>query len=298
MTLFAAALSLAGCGAPGVDAARKDMQLPPAASSLTYEVTLDEPVTVHAILRPNPDRRRVIFVHGTPGDSGAWIDYIAEGRSALELIAIDRPGFGLTRPDKVFPVTADQAKALEPLLTSPGGNKPILVGHSLGGPIVAQAAVDYPDRIGGIIIAAGSLDPDLERDDWYQIVADNPPVRWILPRWLKHTNVEDLELRAHLERLKPRLKDIRIPVMVVHGTRDSLVQYENVAFMQNWMTGTDRLEIVRLEGCNHFLPWNETQPTMWSAIDRMAALLDGDPNPPAIIYPARGEGKSCRESSD
>ena len=227
-----------------------------------------------AVLRaPQPGQRRVIFVHGTPGDAAAFIDYLNTGHPRLDLWSVDRPGFGRTRPKGTVPALADQAGVLEPLLDAPGGRKPILVGHSLGGPVVAKAAARYGDRVGGIIILAGSLDPALERIRFIQYVGEVWPIPWLIPRWLRTANREVFALKGELEVLGPELRGVRAPVTVIHGTEDKLVPYENVAYMRAAFAHTPALDVVTLDGVNHFLPWNSA-PVVWQAIETMAARLD------------------------
>ena len=99
----------------------------------------------------------LIYVHGTPGSASAFRRYLRDPIPDTRTIAYDRPGFGETEPrDPVVSFEA-QARVIEPLLRpSEDGRWPILVGHSLGGPIIARAAADYPDRVGGLVIVAGS----------------------------------------------------------------------------------------------------------------------------------------------
>ena len=196
----------------------------------------------------------VIFVHGTPGSASAWNDYLDDVPEGMDYVAIDRPGFGASEPKAVMPLMSDQALALEPLLPTDGG-RAILVGHSLGGPIIAKAAVLYPQRVGGLVILAGSLDPSLEKIHWIQHIGRWWPISKLIPSSLDHSNREIFALERELEILGDQLDTIDVPVIIIHGTKDRLVPYENVAFMEERMTGA-RLEIVTLEGQNHFLPWN------------------------------------------
>ncbi len=41
---------------------------------------------------------RVILVHGTPGSAEAWTDYLLRPPAGVDLIALDRPGFGRSGP--------------------------------------------------------------------------------------------------------------------------------------------------------------------------------------------------------
>lgn len=217
--------------------------------------------------------QRIIFVHGTPGSARGWISAMAEAPQGFEVIAIDRPGFGETRPSGAVVSLMTQASVLEPLLNAANGKKPILVGHSLGGPIVAAAAVLFGDRIGGVVIAAGSLDPSLEKIHPMQYVGAAPPIRWLLPRHIKNANTELMGLKPELEALAERLNAVTTPIEIVHGTKDDLVPYENVAFMETRLTAASKLEVVTLDGVNHFLPWNSSN-VLWQAILRLSAEND------------------------
>lgn len=199
---------------------------------------------------------RVIYVHGTPGDAGAFAMYIRDSIEGVESISIDRPGFGQTGGSAVRSFEA-QAAAFEPLLVERDGRWPILVGHSLGGPIVARAAADYPDRVGAIVIIAGSLDPNLEHPRWFNYAGAllNP----ILPRLLAVSNAEIFAAPEQTKLLAGVLGKVRCPVVIVHGTEDGLVPYANVEYMQRAFTNAASIEVVTVEGGDHFVPWNQQQ---------------------------------------
>ena len=214
----------------------------------------------------DPSGRRVLFVHGTPGSAGAWADYLLNVPPGLEYMAVDRPGFGKSGPEGAVTSLEEQARALEPLL-KPGT---LLVGHSLGGPIIAKIAALYPDRIGGLVIVAGSLDPALEDINWLQYVGDSGVVSWMLPRAMHNANSELLPLQGELEILATELDRIRAPVTIIHGTKDDLVPFANVAYIQKNLIHVKTLDTVVLDGLNHFLPWN-SKPVIDEAIQKMEA---------------------------
>lgn len=220
------------------------------------------------IQKGNSSGRRIIFVHGTPGSADGWLDTMAAGPADYDLVAIDRPGFGKTKPGDAVTSLMVQAASIEPLLKTTNGLKPILVGHSLGGPIVAAAALLYEDRIGGLVIAAGALDPELEKTHPMQYVGAVPPIRWLLPRAIRNANSELMALKGELEDLEQQLNSLSLPIEIVHGTQDDLVPYENVAFMEGHFQNVQRLQIDRLDGVNHFLPWNSAD-RLWMAIQRL-----------------------------
>jgi len=211
--------------------------------------------------------RRVILIHGTPGSARAWTEFMQTAPSDLHTVAIDRPGFGATAPERPETRLTAQAAALESLLPRRDTPGAILIGHSLGAAVAAEAAARFPERIAAIVLAGGSLDPELERVLWVQRLAQYPPVSWLLPRNLRHANAELISFESELRKLEPRLARVGCPVIVIHGTRDRLVPYANVDFMQRSFSTALHLEIIRLEGAGHFLPWNEKR-ALWDAVRR------------------------------
>lgn len=228
--------------------------------------------TLSVITAGDPTMPRVIYVHGTPGDATNWLDYLSDPVAGWEAASIDRPGFGRSGPNHSVVSLEDQARALEPLLVERRGVKPVLVGHSLGGPIVAKAATMYPDRVGAIVVAAGALDPDLERVLFIQHVGNTALVSWLLPTWAKRSNEELIALEDELRLMQPDLPGIACPVVVIHGTNDSLVPYGNVEFMRTQFAFTPATEFVTLDAGNHFLIWNQQDQTR-EAIRRAMGLM-------------------------
>ena len=222
-------------------------------------------------LRARPrEAFRLVLVHGTPGEARQWADYLKEPPHNVEVIAIDRPGFGVSDPDGPVVSLAAQAAAVAALLGA--GDRPcVLLGHSLGGAIVAQAAALHPARITAVVLIAAALDPALERIHPLQHVGAWPPVRALLGRTLRNANAELVALKPQLECLAPLLPTITAPVVIVHGTADDRVPFANVAYLQRALTGARRVETVVLEGANHFLPWNAANAVR-AAISRALEL--------------------------
>jgi pimeloyl-ACP methyl ester carboxylesterase len=170
------------------------------------------------------------------------------------------------------PSLTDQAAALEPLLVARKGQWPILIGHSLGGPIVAKAAAMYPDKVGAIVIVSGALDPAQEHVLFIQRVGNAPLVRWLLPRWARNSNCELIPLKGELETLASELPDIHCPIVIVHGRKDQLVPFANVAYMQAAFAGNDHVAVLTLDDANHFIPWTH-KPMMDRAIQQAIDML-------------------------
>jgi pimeloyl-ACP methyl ester carboxylesterase len=201
----------------------------------------------------------VVLVHGTPGSATGWADYLTAPPAGADVVALDRPGFGASAPDGAVPSLAAQAAAVMALL--PMDRRPVvLLGHSLGAPIVAwaaaQLAAEQPERSVAIVMLAGSLDPAQERVHAMQHIGAWKPVQWLLPRTIRNANAELMALKPELEALGTILPSVKAKVVIVHGTADDLVPVANVAYMQERFSGARCISTVLLEGQNHFLPWN------------------------------------------
>jgi len=226
---------------------------------MVYEAADDLGWQIHAVVAGDPEGQRFVFVHGTPGSHEAWDDYLAAVPEGFEYIAIDRLGFGESDPREAVIPFEHHASSIKPLLVTRNGRKTILVGHSLGGPIIAFTAAAYPEDVGAIVSAAGSFDPELEEILFIQHVGDMWPIRPMLPRAIRNANHEIFGHEDELKKLSPLLKQLRMPVVVIQGTEDDLVPYENVAYLKDMFEPDQPVVYVELKGQNHFLPWNSKE---------------------------------------
>jgi pimeloyl-ACP methyl ester carboxylesterase len=254
---------LAGCGPPGPRASAAAMAGLARASYRVPSLGL----TVSYLSAGTPGARRIVFVHGTPGDAESWVDFLLHTPEGFEYVAIDRPGFGRTEPGDALPSLAAQAEALVPLLDR---ERTILVGHSYGGPVIAELAARHPDRVAGLVILAGALDPGQEKIHPVQHAGEWWGVRSVIPRAWRNANRELLPLKGELERLAPRLERITAAVTIVHGTADTLVPVANVGYMRPRFTHAKSVRTIVLPDQSHFLPW-EHRPVIERAIATLAA---------------------------
>lgn len=196
---------------------------------------------------------RMVFVHGTPGSAEGWLDFVAEPVVAgWEMLAVDRPGFGRSDPRDAVTSLAEQADALVPLLEARGGRRAVLVGHSLGGPIVLRAAIDHPELVGAVVVLSGNADPALEDVAWYNAVA--AVLEPVLPRALRNSNRELYPHREELEVLADGLGGVRCPVLIVHGAKDTLVPIANAYWLRDALRAAPTTFVV-LKDHGHLLPW-------------------------------------------
>jgi len=214
---------------------------------------------MHYVKAGDESKPLVVFLHGSPGSLSAFIDFLADTillKNAL-LITADRPGFGYSNFGLAEPSLQKQAEAIKPILETYKNNRPIiLVGHSLGGPLIARIAIDYPYLVDGLIIVAGSIDPALEPDEtWFRAPLSTPFLSWILPRSFRASNDEIYKLKPELNKMIPLWKNITCPVIVIQGGKDSLVPPRNADFAKKMLINA-KVEFVIVDDMNHFVPWS------------------------------------------
>jgi pimeloyl-ACP methyl ester carboxylesterase len=222
---------------------------------------------IHYTKSGAPGEALVLMVHGSPGSSDAMLDYLADTNLTKQalVVTVDRPGFGYSDFGKAERSLSAQAQQLRPLVEKyrTPGKKTILIGHSYGGPLIARMAMDFPELVDGLVIVAGSIDPALEPDYWWARPLDWWALRWMLPPAFRVSNQEILPLKKELEAMLPFWADIRCPVTVIQGTKDSLVPAGNADFARRMLVNSRPLQVQMLEGEDHFIMW--TKSTVISA---------------------------------
>ncbi len=101
----------------------------------------------------NLTQQPLVFIHGS-GDSGRVWRFQVEHFGVQRAFALDLPGHG-QRPDTLpAEVTVqDYAYAVHDIVTQELHlQKPIIVGHSLGGAIALMMALEYSNELGGIVL--------------------------------------------------------------------------------------------------------------------------------------------------
>ncbi|MEQ8552781.1 MAG: alpha/beta hydrolase [Cyclobacteriaceae bacterium] len=198
----------------------------------------------------------VVFIHGSPGSWNAFSGYLTTDSllSNYDMISIDRPGFGYSDYGLAEPSIKNQALLMSEVLKNFSQRKKILVGHSLGGPLIARMAMDNPELVQGLLFLAPSIDPDMEKFEWYRALIKTWLGDLVVPTDFWVSNEEIVPLRAELEKMVPLWAEISVPCIVIHGTKDTFVPVENADFAKK-MIADSLVTVNYLEGVHHFIPW-------------------------------------------
>jgi pimeloyl-ACP methyl ester carboxylesterase len=100
--------------------------------------------------------KTVIFVHGWTCDETSWKEQVPELSKHYRVITLDLPGHGKSGSPKDDKITMDLfARAVEAVRAEAKAEKAVLVGHSMGTPVVVQYARLYPQHVAGLVFVDG-----------------------------------------------------------------------------------------------------------------------------------------------
>ncbi|HET9104563.1 MAG TPA: alpha/beta hydrolase [Solirubrobacteraceae bacterium] len=232
-------------------------------------------------------RPDVLLLHGQPGGARDWNRVLAQLGDRVGAIAIDRPGWdGRSRPLDL----AGNAQAALAALDARGIARATIVGHSLGGAVAARLALDAPERVAALVLAAPAANrASLEWfDRWLTFPVAGPlttaasltglglalslgPVRgWLARRaqldpgylqaagrslltgWARHAfTVEQQALVHEIPGLESRLGEIIAPTWIVTGSADRVVPAHAPQALAGQIGGA---RLVVLARAGHLLP--------------------------------------------
>jgi pimeloyl-ACP methyl ester carboxylesterase len=255
--------------------------------------------------------RPVVLIHGNPGSHHDYTFSVFERLAqSYHVFAFDRPGHGHSeRPDSRTTVEV-QAAMLRDALHKLSIEKPILVGHSWGGSVALAAAVEYGSELSGIVLLApaayptvsvewwsllprvpllgplavkafapylgrtvvkGSLKDAYHPQDLHDEYADHVAELWTREDRIRAWAEDERTLRASLERLSQHYSEIELPVMIVTGDADRVLDPKQHAYPLHKTIPHSKLTVLPATG--HQLP--QTRPdAIIAAVDRVWELRE------------------------
>ncbi len=235
----------------------------------------------------------VVLIHAGVADLRMWDGQVAALRDSYRVIRYDTRGIGRTETDAVeFSNRADIAALLDHL----GERSAHVVGLSRGGQIALDFAIEFPERVRSLVVAAGGVGGydagDEAPEGWDQVEAWTeahdwvPVAEWETAYWAEGPGQPagrvDPEIRARVhdwiltnylaekeegqpQPLDPpadgRLGELRAPLLVMLGTLDDPGTSDSMRHLADVVPGA-RLEV--FEGSAHML--NLEQPDRFNAL--------------------------------
>jgi pimeloyl-ACP methyl ester carboxylesterase len=100
----------------------------------------------------------VIFVHGWTCDSTTWARQVPVVARKYQVVTLDLPGHGKSGSPKDGKFSMDLfAKAVEVVRREAKADKIVLVGHSMGTPVIRQYARLFPQHVAALVLVDGTV---------------------------------------------------------------------------------------------------------------------------------------------
>lgn len=128
----------------------------------------------------------VVMIHGLGGQMGNFNLALAPLLTGTHrVIVIDRPGMGYSdrAPDAPANPRA-QAETVVALIEALGLDRPLVVGHSLGGAIALCLAMDHPERTRGLALLAPLTQPPSGPIEAFKGLAITGRIKLFVISWL------------------------------------------------------------------------------------------------------------------
>jgi pimeloyl-ACP methyl ester carboxylesterase len=123
-----------------------------------------------------------VFVHGLGGQLHHFLHPTFPDLPGFRRIALDRPGSGYSvRGADATARLTEQAKVVADFIRELGLQRPLLVGHSLGGTVALTVAMNHPDAISGVVALAPltHMEPEI-RVEFKGLYLKSRLKRWLI----------------------------------------------------------------------------------------------------------------------
>ncbi|PYE51802.1 alpha/beta fold hydrolase [Deinococcus yavapaiensis] len=99
--------------------------------------------------------RPLVALHGNFASKAWWHALVTAAPSGWRVLAPDLPGFG-DAPPLGEPSIRGFADAVLDFVNASNLDRPVLIGHSLGGAVALELAARHPERFSGLVLAASA----------------------------------------------------------------------------------------------------------------------------------------------
>ena len=233
------------------------------------------------------DAPAVLMLHGMGSSLHTWEPWAEALDDRFRVIRIDLPGAGLSAADPAGDYSDERSLAvLQALQDRLRIARWSLVGNSIGGRIAWRYAAAHPDRVDRLVLISpdGFASPGFEYGKPAEVPSVLEAMRFALPKSLLRANIavgyadpaaltEETTTRYHdlmrapggraalLARMRqtvlvdpePRLRTIRLPVLLLWGQKDAMIPIANA---QDYLKALPDARLVVLDDLGH-LPMEE-----------------------------------------
>jgi pimeloyl-ACP methyl ester carboxylesterase len=239
----------------------------------------------------------IALIHGLGSSPDHWLGTGRLLARRYHVVLVDLPGHGLS--EMPHPFSLDRAvDAMEQALEAETSEPVVLVGHSIGGLIATQLALEHPDRVRALVLVETALAPQFTGPDREAMLAAlDHDYRGLLraaytafgrdsaqglelyrevaaldssamKRWIRLALAADLSQAA---------AGLRVPVLAILAERSWPVgEPWRVTAEALGYTRVPNLRAMRIKDCGHFVMLDRPADVA-QAIARFAAATAGEP---------------------
>lgn len=220
----------------------------------------------------------ILYLHGFCGDmdgtKGTLIENIAKSNN-VNLIKLNYLGHG-TSSGKMTDFTAtDWFNNIKLVIDKFANKKLLIIGSSMGGWFSYSIALEYVDKIKGIITFAAAIDflsilikplADLSKEIVYEIINDDgtPSGNLITKKLLLDAEKYNLFNKKDLT--------FDFPIKMLHGMHDNLIPY-NISIKFAEKIKCKDLEVILVKNADHRFKMENNQEVLKKAIEDFIKTL-------------------------
>ncbi len=212
---------------------------------------------INYVFYDNKSKIDLVYLHGW-GQNIEMMEPIAKPFSKkYNVLILDLPGFGLSPEPKEAWTLYDYADMVNFFVKELKMNNPILIGHSFGGKISLCYALKY--KTNKLVLLASPYEKKISKPTFKMKVfklLKKTPFASLAKRHMGSTdyrNASDMMrniLVKHVNLdLKDELKNIKCPTLLIWGTNDEAVDYEDALKLEKLIPDAG---LVTYEGCSHY----------------------------------------------
>lgn len=181
----------------------------------------------------------VVLTHGLAAGEAIWARQVAALAPRYRVLTWDLRGHGRSAPNPAPCAIPDLAADLGAVLDAAGVDRAVVLGHSAGGVVAMQFALDHPARAAGLVLVGTASECNQRAHDFYQDLASIAETRGMDPVYRRlgvgseaaRQSPSDPTTFARVARamaslngapLTPRLGEIRCPTQMIVGEKDFL----------------------------------------------------------------------------
>ena len=220
----------------------------------------------------------LVLVHGLGVSSAYWANLQPLLAARRPVYAPDLPGFGRTTRPQGMLNTVALAQALADWMRAVGLSRVHLLGHSLGGPVVAEFAHHAPERVARLILVSatigtrGASAPRQTLGLLHDSIRESLSLFPVIARDYRRAGIRRVigtDILADDDDTIATVAQITLPLLIVRGDRDRVVSMRDT---QQLRDAAPHASYVTINDAAHAAHWS--QPHALAAA--VNAFLDGE----------------------